>query len=357
MGCFFRFQHDFPGARVVRLKRNYRSARPIVEAALQVIAPSPTLGARELVPTAAGAERIAVHEAPTERAEAEHVVHTIERMIGGSTFFSMDSGRVSAPLAGGDHAFSDFAVLYRTEAQAEPLREALSRSGMPFQQRSERRVAERAASEALARALADTPPGPLAARLKGAAARLREEVAQPGPAEAPPAEAGAAEGGAGAALPLGEADVDAALTLLLPLAERCGADLDRFQIDLSLCSEVDAWDPRADRISLLTLHAAKGLEFRVVFLVGCEDGLLPLRFPGRGEPDVAEERRLFYVGMTRARERLFLTRARTRARHGKVVEAEASPFVREIEERLLTRLDPAPEARPRAAAARQLKLF
>ncbi|WP_438001809.1 UvrD-helicase domain-containing protein [Sorangium sp. So ce185] len=350
VGFFFRFQQDFPAARVVRLKRNYRSSRPIVEAALQVIAPSPTLGARELLPSAGGVELVAVHESPTEAAEAERVVHTIERMLGGSTFFSMDSGRVDSPAAGGEYSFSDFAVLYRTEAQSEPLREAFARSGMPFQRRSERRLVERAASEALARALAGAPPGPLAARLKAAAARLREEVAQPAVDGAPPAE-GAAR--------LGEADVDAALELLLSLAERCGGDLDRFLIELAVSTEIDAWDPRADRISLLTLHAAKGLEFRVVFLVGCEDGLLPLRFPGREETDVAEERRLFYVGMTRARERLFLTRAMQRARHGKVVETEVSPFVREVEERLLLRAGPSPEAqkRPRAAADRQMKLF
>ncbi|XYI03049.1 UvrD-helicase domain-containing protein [Sorangium sp. So ce1128] len=363
VGFFFRFQQDFSEARVIRLKRNYRSSRPIIEAALQVIAPSPTLGARELLPdgrNAGSVELVAVHEAPTERAEAEHVVHTVERMLGGSTFFSMDSGRVSAPHDGGEYAFSDFAVLYRTEAQSEALREAFARSGMPFQRRSERRVAERAASEALARALAGTAPGPLAARLKAAAARLREEVAQP-PAQPGPDLAVSAEGAAleGDTARLGEAEVDAALELLLPLAERCGADLDRFLIEVAVSSEVDAWDPRADRISLLTLHAAKGLEFRVVFLVGCEDGLLPLRFPGRGETDIAEERRLFYVGMTRARERLFLTRAMQRARHGKVVEAEVSPFVREVEERLLLRVGPSPEAqrRSRAGADRQMKLF
>ncbi|WP_437593764.1 UvrD-helicase domain-containing protein [Sorangium sp. So ce1000] len=354
VGFFFRFQQDFPAARVVRLKRNYRSSRPIVEAALQVIAPSPTLGARELVPSAAGVELVAVHESPTEAAEAERVVHTIERMLGGSTFFSMDSGRVGDPVEGGEYAFSDFAVLYRTEAQSEPLREAFARSGMPFQRRSDRRLAERAGSEALARALPGAPPGPLAARLKAAAARLREDVAQPGFGDAPPA-AGAGEEGAAC---LTEADVDAALELHLALAERCGGDLDRFLIELAVCSELDAWDPRADRISLLTLHAAKGLEFRVVFLVGCEDGLLPLRFPGRDETDVAEERRLFYVGMTRARERLFLTRAMQRARHGKVVETEVSPFVREVEERLLLRAGPSEaQRRSRAGADRQMKLF
>ena len=73
---------------------------------------------------------------------------------------------------------------------------------------------------------------------------------------------------------------------------------------------------RGDHVSLLTLHAAKGLEFRVVFIVGLEDGILPLRF-GAEEPS-AEERRLFYVGMTRAEDRLILLRASQRRWRGRV---------------------------------------
>ena len=350
VGFFFRFQEDFPGARVVRLRRNYRSTRPIVEAALQVVGPSPTLGVRELIPVASrGGLPVALREAPTERAEAELVVHQIERGIGGSTFFSMDSGRVASPQGGSDLGFSDFAVLYRTEAQAEALREALARSGMPFQQRSHRRVADRAAAELIAAELLAAPsPWPLAERLKEAAARVREVVARP------PGEGGA--GGMEGEAPVGEADVDGALELLLQLAERAGGDVDRFQIELATGTEVDTWDPRADRISLLTLHAAKGLEFRVVFLVGCEDGLLPLRFSRDEQGDTNEERRLFYVGMTRARERLVLSRARERARHGRVVQAEISPFVGAIEERLLERGEPTERKAP-DPARRQMKLF
>jgi DNA helicase-2/ATP-dependent DNA helicase PcrA len=88
-----------------------------------------------------------------------------------------------------------------------------------------------------------------------------------------------------------------------------------------------------DRVSLLTLHAAKGLEFRVVFIVGLEDGILPLRF-GAEEPS-AEERRLFYVGMTRAEDRLFLLRATQRRWRGRVQSLPVSPFLAAIEGELL----------------------
>ena len=97
----------------------------------------------------------------------------------------------------------------------------------------------------------------------------------------------------------------------------------------------DLWDPRADRISLLTLHAAKGLEFPVVFLTGCEDGLLPLRWGAIDEAALAEERRLMFVGMTRARQRLILTHARKRRIKGRLREQAPLPFLDDVERELL----------------------
>jgi len=111
--------------------------------------------------------------------------------------------------------------------------------------------------------------------------------------------------------------------------------LAQFLSELALGMEVDLWDPRADRVSLLTLHAAKGLEFPVVFIVGCEDGLLPLHWGETDEESLAEERRLFFVGMTRTRERLILTRARKRPWRGKIRDMAPSPFLADIERRLL----------------------
>ncbi len=97
-----------------------------------------------------------------------------------------------------------------------------------------------------------------------------------------------------------------------------------------LRAETDAYDPRADRVTLMTLHAAKGLEFPVVFLVGCEEGLLPYLRKDE-EPDVDEERRLFYVGMTRAGQKLVLCHARKRVLFGQLMENPPSRFVNDIE--------------------------
>src|SRR5208337_2734310 len=128
-------------------------------------------------------------------------------------------------------------------------------------------------------------------------------------------------------------------------------------LPISVGAETDALDPRAEAITLLTLHGAKGLEFDVVFLAGCERGLLPLRLPGSGPltaADAAEERRLLFVGMTRARDRLLLTCAARRTRHGSPETAGRSPF--------LAALDPEPPGltgprRARRAADRQLRLL
>jgi len=107
--------------------------------------------------------------------------------------------------------------------------------------------------------------------------------------------------------------------------------------DDPLTTDADLWDPRADRVSLLTLHAAKGLEFPVGFSVGCEVGLLPLHW-GAAETDpqaMAEERRLLFVGMTRARQRLVLSHARRRLWQGKVRPTSPSPFLEDVQQRLV----------------------
>jgi superfamily I DNA/RNA helicase len=151
-------------------------------------------------------------------------------------------------------------------------------------------------------------------------------------------------------------DLWAAVDVMTPLATRCGDDLDAFLAALATGAEVDAWDPRADRVTLLTLHAAKGLEFPVVFLVGCEDGLLPLRRPGLvlTADAEAEERRLFFVGLTRAQDRLYVSHARRRFRHGSEREMAPTPFLAAIDPGLFERRGPEAPKRPKD---RQLRLI
>ncbi len=152
-------------------------------------------------------------------------------------------------------------------------------------------------------------------------------------------------------------DVLAAGEVLAPLADRCGADFERFLTEIALGAEADALDPRAGAVTLLTMHAAKGLEFNVVFVAGCERGLVPLWLPGSdtGGPDVAEERRLLFVAMTRARTHLFLTYAARRRKHGTVTDTGPSPFLASIDPRLLDR--PAAAPRPRRPAVSQPRLL
>ncbi len=310
---FRQFEADFNHTQTVRLTRNYRSDRNIVTLSSQVIAPSGS-EQHSVAVLADNPSLVTVHAAPTERAEAEFVVQTLEQLLGGHSFFSIDSGRSTVVAGVQDLSFSDFAILYRTEAQAPALIEALTRSGMPFQKRAHT-------------LLMDHPGVPvLADRLRQAvttdaiAAQLEAVLAQDDTTDDERR----------------KMLVEAA-ELLKPLALACGNDWDRFWSEIAVGSQVDTWDPRADRISLLTLHAAKGLEFPVVFIMGCEAGILPLTWGETDTESLHEERRLFYVGITRAQRRLYVCHAQKRLWRGRVQEMTPSPYLNDMEEQLLER--------------------
>ena len=330
---FQQFQEDYPTAQVVHLTRNYRSTRTIVDASLQLVAPTSLVTGRSLSSQIDGPERIEIHQCTTAKAEAEFVVHTIERLIGGSTFFSMDSGRVEVD-DGHDLSFPDFAVLYRTDAQAEILTEALERSGMPYQRRSHEQLSDQPSVQALIAVLDRQAENELLhERIRGAATHIRGD----------------------------HPDIDRFLTGLCGLAKDHQNDTDAFLAQLELGVDVDLWDPRAQHISLLTLHAAKGLEFPIVFIVGCEDGIIPLRWGKQGDSqaeqdELAEERRLLFVGMTRAQQRLYLTHAAKRPWRGKTRPMKPSPFLCDVRKELLDRRAHRP-VKIRAKRQDQLALF
>ena len=336
VGYFLRFAADYPAASRVELTRNYRSAPSIVKSALQVIRPGTLVPGRSLVPARRDVPDgpVELRACADERAEAEAVAGAIERMLGGASFHALDSREVDGrEKVEHQLSFADFAVLYRTSAQAAAVMEALDRRGFPCQRRSHARLAEMpGVPEILAGLCApvmDESPVPVTDQVTAAVDRaLAAAVDNP-----------AVDNHPGRGPAVGNAQVTAviktAAEVLAPLAARCGTDLDRFLDELSLGAEVDTWDPRADRISLLTLHASKGLEFPVVFIVGCDDGLLPLRGWQGAETDYAEERRLLFVGMSRATTKLVLLTAASRMVHGSAREGKPSPFLASVDPALL----------------------
>ncbi|MEE6258403.1 UvrD-helicase domain-containing protein [Plantactinospora sonchi] len=340
---FLRFSADFVDARLVRLTRNYRSSAPILATAVQAIAPSSLVRGRRLDPARLDPEAPLVGRYPAASVadEADFVVRTIDDLVGGLSHRSLDSGQIDGRTS--DISFSDIAVLYRTDTQAAPIRDALARANVPVQKRSHNRLRDRPGVSVIARELrhADGLGGSVAARVRLAGQVLAERYAAP---------TLDVTGG------VGPEDIWSAVEVLTPLAQRCGDDLASFLGQLATGAEVDALDPRAEAVTLLTLHAAKGLEFPVVFLVGCEDGLLPLRFPGSTptEDEVAEERRLFFVGLTRAQDRLYVSHVGRRLRHGQERDCSPSPFLSDIDPGLFERLG---DTVPRRPKDRQLRLL
>jgi len=230
---FLRFNEDYPEAGHVKLTRNYRSQACIVEAAGQILGRDQTGVSFEPV----NQQRVPVKIARLNNpyAEAKFIAESIESIMGGASFFAMDTGML--PLRDGRLGFRDFAVLFRLNAVGDALEEAFQASGIPYQ-----------------RAIKSRP----------------EE-------------------------------------------------------------EAEAIDPRAESVNLMTIHASKGLEFPVVFIAGCEDGIIPYvreedtrPFP----PDMDEERRLLYVAMTRAAGELFITRSLNRVLFGRKVAYPESRFLK-----------------------------
>ena len=288
---FNNFKEDYKNVEIINLKNNYRSTENIVNASNQMINTYNIISHNHRLHN-----KITIHTAPTDNAEAEFIVSTIENLIGGHSFFSIDSDRSDGIKE--DYTFSDFAILYRTSAQLNSLLKALERSSMPFVKLSDDLLCEKSSIRKLLKNLTDDIP--LSQQLKEMFTDETEDYIQ---------------------------------KYLLELSEKY-PDKKDFIHEVSLIKESDTIDKRADRISLMTLHSSKGLEFNCVFIAGLENGILPL-YRAQTPDEIEEERRLLYVGMTRAKERLFLSRAIKRNLYGKQEHFQISPFLAKIEEDLL----------------------
>jgi DNA helicase-2/ATP-dependent DNA helicase PcrA len=375
IGNILSFQWDFPGAVVVKLTRNYRSTGGILEAANSLVRRNERRIGKELWTEEGAGERVRFTLLRTDRDEAAFVLETIRGLRGRCRL-------------------EETAILYRTNAQSRLFEEALVAAGVPyriygglrFYDRREvrdlmsylRLAANPADDIAFRRAVGAPPRGIGAAALEA----IEEAARKAGACLSRAAEAALAAG----RLPArAAAPARAFLDLIARIRERAGtaspADLLRDLIEkigyedylrradpadaasrienvsqlvaaaeesrseglqafldrASLLSETES--AQGDRgVSLMTLHAAKGLEFHAVLLVGMEEGLLPHERTLQGDGDLEEERRLCYVGMTRARRLLHLTAAAERSSYGRPAATTVSRFVEEIgEERLAVR--------------------
>ncbi|HHO46943.1 MAG TPA: DNA helicase II [Desulfobacteraceae bacterium] len=398
-GWFFQFIHDLQPEQHA-LYRNYRNDAVIVRAAGAVISRNRRRGSAGQCESLTGRTGVIYSmTADSPRAEAAAIVREIEAVVGGTSHREIDRIRRTGHSPA---ALSDIAVLYRTGRQAGIIAEALIEHGFPVQvvdlipyyrtgpahplylwtllaaglEESSDLLAlmgkEKGGSQATAAAeqcLAGVIRTPMAVLL-----RNREEV--PAPLQAVlidmastvemMRETARTEGVVAALrglLPRYGTDPAAGDVIrLLSLADNFGASLEAFALHLRHYSDTVIYDERAEAVTLMTLHASKGLEFKIVFIAGVEEGLLPLlpktSFTGAEEMEhVEEERRLFYVGMTRAKEILYLSRAEKRSLRGGVVRQEPSRFIAEIPAPLITPLQGRKTSGTRKSRAQQLSLF
>src|SRR5947208_815759 len=180
---FLRFAQDYTDARVVRLTRNYRSSAPILATAVQAIAPTTLVPGRRLDPARLDLEApmVGLYPAASVADEADFVLRTVDELVGGLSHRSHDNRVDSRAVLGGAVSFSDIAVLYRTDAQAAPIVDALSRAGVPVQKRSHDRLLDRPGVAAIARELrfAVGLGGSIAARVRLAGQILAARCDQP----------------------------------------------------------------------------------------------------------------------------------------------------------------------------------
>jgi len=385
------FEEDFPGTRLIKLEQNYRSTGNILEAATAVIRNNRSRIDKSLWSDAPEGRPLELLVAMDERHEAERIVARIRALRR-------------------DHALEDIAILYRTNAQSRALEEALARHEMPYIMVGGTRFYDRREvkdvlaylrallnprDEVSLKRIVNTPPRDIGrTTLDTVLDVARKDTASLEEAMRKTIDLGLAGGRAARAL-------EAFLTLMtdlraemktLPASRLVAAVIERTRLTAhleksapgdaaarvenleELVSAVASYDGAADGLQafldraallsetenvqgtsgvrLMTLHSAKGLEFPVVFITGLEESLFPHSRNAEEHEDIEEERRLLYVGMTRAREQLILTRALQRRMFGEPTPAEPSRFLQEIPERLLRETGFADDPRTIRDAAR-----
>ncbi|MFL5576782.1 MAG: ATP-dependent helicase [Gemmatimonadaceae bacterium] len=379
------FEKDFPSARVVRLEENYRSTPEILDLANVAISANAERRGKTLRATRPSGERVTAVATLDERDEADFVAEEIQtRRSSSSRLLLRDFAilyRTNSQSRALEEAMRRRALPYRLVGAVRFYDRREIRDLMAYL----KLIANPADNEAFRRAVAvpkrglgETTVEALAERADAAGVPLLAAAARPElVAGLRPAARAALADFSALVHRLRERARDAAVDELLrelidaikygdylraegpESAERLDnvrelingageqvADeggevgltpLDHFLQKATLVAGIDGLDPNADAVTMMTMHNAKGLEFPVVFVTGLEEGLFPLsRAIYDGDPKLLEEeRRLFYVGITRAERKLFLTHAESRRRNGETLPSQPSSFLRELPREML----------------------
>ncbi len=378
------FTRDFPNAAVVRLEENYRSTPPILALANTVISANTGRMGKTLRPTIDGGDPATLVRTLDERDEADWAIEELAaRRAGSSTLGLRDFAilyRTNAQSRAFEEALRRRAMPYRlvgavrfydrrevrdlmsylkliaNPADDEAFRRAITVPRRGIGETTIDLLSDRARAEGMAvldlarrpdlltglRPAARTALAEFASLIERLRARAQDASVDELLRELVDAvrygDYLRAEGEDTAVERLDnirELITSAAETVVDEGGEVGLSPLDHFLQRASLVASVDAFDGDADAVTLLTLHNAKGLEFPVVFIAGLEDGLFPLAKAYDDPKLLEEERRLFYVGITRARRKLYLSHAEQRRRNGELLPARQSSFLRDIPEGML----------------------
>jgi uncharacterized protein (TIGR00375 family) len=329
---FFEFA-GATGATAFPLLQNYRSAAAIVSAAGAVISVERAPGAPALSATRAHGTKVRIITCDDPAEEGRFIALEIRDLVGGVDSVSVDDARTRAP---GGYAFSEIAVLARTRAVRDSLLPGLRNAGLPLSIGVHSPLSEEEPFRSVVAALrlVVNPGDVVSSRVLAARPGAAEKILARGPeishAASTAGICAALDLIAGPIIPLDRSAPEIALgeEVIRTAAARHGTDLSSFLAHVSLCTR-ESEAPRApQRVSLLTFHAAKGLEFPVVFIAGAEEGITPLE--DRRGVDHGEERRLFYVAMTRARDVLCISHCRRRMARGLLTDAVPSRYLDDI---------------------------